>query len=292
VPSTIVAPPPPPDRTREPVEIDTSVAHASRIYDYLLGGTTNFAVDRERAEHMAEAFYGGIEHPRADVRANRAFLGRAVRHLVSDVGIRQFLDIGTGIPNSDNVHAVAQALAPESRIVYVDYDRIVQAHARTLLRSTPEGATAFVAADVRDPDHILQEARATLDFDRPIALMLVGLLHAVPDGAPEIVGRLVDALVPGSYLVLSHLARDINPEEMSEVERRLNSTGTHETFVLRDRAAVTGFFDGLELLEPGVVPVDEWRPDADPTARSGRPGRSGCAGTRVTPIYGAVARKP
>jgi hypothetical protein len=269
---------------REPVDIDTGVAHASRMYDYLLGGTNNFAIDRQLAQQMAEVFYGGLDIARSDVKANRAFLVRAVRHLVTEAGIRQFLDIGTGIPNGDNVHAVAQSLAPESRVVYVDYDLIVQAHARVLLQSTPEGATAFISADLRDPERILHEAAVTLDFARPVALVLVGVLHNIADDPHDVVARLVDALPSGSHLVISHMASDIHPAEMAEVMRRLDENA-YEPFVARDRAGVSRFFDGLALLEPGLVPVDEWRPSEPPAPRPTPDG------PRTTPIYGAVGRK-
>jgi hypothetical protein len=286
VPATL---PPGQPAPLEPVEIDTSVAHASRMYDYLLGGSNNFAVDREIAERMAEAFYGGLDIARADVRANRDFLVRVVRYLVADAGVRQFLDVGTGIPNGDNVHAVAQELAPETRVVYVDYDRIVQAYARTLLQSTPEGATDFVVADLREPERIVEEARATLDFDQPIALVLVSVLHNVPEDAHAIVGRLLEALPPGSFLVISHLASDIHAEEIAEAVTLLTES-SYEVFVARDRAAVARFFEGLELLEPGVVPVDQWRPSGTgPPARSSA--KSNGSRSRPTPVYGAVGRK-
>jgi S-adenosyl methyltransferase len=278
------SPPPAPRPTRTPADIDTQVPHASRIYDYLLGGTTNFAVDRAMAEDVFGGVYaGGIDAARADVLANRAFLGRAVRYLAG-AGIRQFLDIGTGIPTEDNVHQVAQSVAPESRIVYVDYDLIVRAHASVLLESTPDGATAYVTADLREPEKILEQAKATLDFRQPVALVLVGILHVVPDqdDAYGIVARLVKALPSGSYLVVSHLASDINPDETVEAVKLLNERA-HETFFLRDRAEVARFFDGLELLEPEVVTVDRWRPSE---AHRKRPGH------RATPIYGAVGRKP
>lgn len=278
-------PPPAPRQARTPAEIDTQVPHASRIYDYLLGGTTNFAVDRQMAEEVFNAVYaGGIDSARSDVRENRAFLGRTVRYLAGDVGIRQFLDIGTGIPTKDNVHQVAQRVAPESRIVYVDYDLIVRAHATMLLEGTPEGATNYVTADLRDPEKILEQAKATLDFRQPVALMLVAILHVVPDqdDAYGIVSRLVKALPSGSYLVMSHLASDINPDETDEAVKLLNARA-RETFFLRDRAEVARFFDGLELLDPGVVTVDRWRP-----TEARRPG----PGDRSTPIYGAVGRKP
>jgi hypothetical protein len=277
---------PSPDPGRPPAEIDTQVPHASRIYDYLLGGTNNFTVDQVMAEAVfGGSFVGGISAAKADTRANRRFLGRAVRHLTGEVGLRQFLDIGTGIPTEDNVHQVAQRVAPEARIVYVDYDLMVQAHATQLLDSTPTGACSFVQADLRDPDVILREAAATLDLSQPVGLVLVGILHVIPDSddAYGVVGELLDALVPGSHLVLSHLAGDINGDEMAEMVKQLNGQ-THETFFLRDEVGITKFFDGLDLLDPGVVSVDQWRPDAPPATRPGR--------RRITPIYGAVGRKP
>jgi hypothetical protein len=278
------SPPPARPPNRAPADIETQVAHASRIYDYLLGGTSNFAVDRAMAEHVFGGVYaGGIDAARADVRANRAFLGRAVRYLAAECGIRQFLDIGTGIPTEGNVHQVAQSVAPESRIVYVDYDLIVSAHASRLLESSSEGATAYLTADLREPEKILEQAKDTLDFSQPVGLMLVAILHVVPDvdDAYGIVSRLVEALPSGSHLVVSHLANDINPDEMEEVSQLLNER-THETFFLRDRDGVARFFDGLDLLEPEVVPVDHWRP-TEPRRR--RPGHN------TTPIYGAVGRK-
>jgi hypothetical protein len=267
-----------------PVDIDTHVPHASRIYDYLLDGTNNFAIDREMAQRLGDAFFGGIDNARADARANRAFLGRAVRYLAGEVGIRQFLDIGTGIPNEDNVHAVAQQVAPDARIVYVDYDMMVQAYARLLLESTPEGATVYLTADLRDPEKILQQAATILDFTKPVALMLVAVLHFIPDGDDpyEVVARLLAAVPSGSYLAVSHLASDVNADEMAEMVTRLNEA-TRETFVVRSRAEVSRFFSGLEPVEPGLAQVDQWRP---PEPQPNQPGQ------RLTPIYGVVARKP
>jgi hypothetical protein len=274
-----------PDRAAaaEPVEIDISVPHASRMYDYLLGGTDNFAVDREAVERAAAAV-GGIENARADVRANRGFLGRAVRYLAGDAGIRQFLDIGTGIPNPDNVHGVAQATAPEARIVYVDNDPVVLAHAHTLLNSTPRGATAYISCDLRDPDTVLDRAAATLDFTQPVAVILVAILHLISDRdhPHRIVERLVEALPSGSYLAISHLSADIQPDAMAELARRLNQAA-RETFVMRTHAEVACFFDGLDLVEPGVVPVDQWRPPKPRVTTSGG---------WVPSLYGAVGRKP
>jgi hypothetical protein len=270
---------------RTPVDIDASVAHVARAYDYMLGGDTNFEVDRQAAERLSAVFPGGMETARVDVRAQRKFLGRAVRYLVGTPGIRQFLDVGTGIPNADNVHAVAQQAAPDCRVVYVDRDPIVLAHAHTLLRSTADGATAFVAGDLRDPDDILEQAAATLDFTQPVGLMLVGILHVVPDQDDPwgIVSRLVAAVPSGSHLVISHLPRDMQPEEMATMAERSRQM-MREPFVMRTYDEVLRFFDGLELVEPGLVQVDQWtRNEPSPTPP---------AGTWVTPLYAAVGRKP
>jgi hypothetical protein len=230
--------------------IDYSVAHAARMYDYLRGGTNNFAVDREAVERAAAAV-GGIENARADVRANRAFLIRAVSYLAAEAGIRQFLDVGTGIPNGDNVHAVAQRAAPDSRIVYVDNDPIVLAHAHLLLQSSAEGATAYIQGDLREPKAILKHTVDTLDFTQPVALVLVAILHLIPDEDDPygVVAELVDALPAGSHLVISHLTPDLQPEAMAQLAERLNEAA-RETFVMRDRAAFAGFFEGLEIIEP------------------------------------------
>jgi hypothetical protein len=263
--------------------IDTTVAHAARTYDYLLEGAGNFAVDRAAIERGSEAHPGGIETARANARAQRELLGRAVRHLAGDVGLRQFLDIGTGIPNSDNVHAVAQQVAPESRIVYVDNDPVVLAHAHALLRGTPEGRTAYINGDARDPENILARAAATLDLARPVAVIMVGILHVISDEDDPygIVAALLDPLPAGSHLVVSHLASDIRAEEMAKVFARFNET-VRDPFVLRSHAEVTRFFDGLEILDPGVVPLNLWRPLE----------AQGQADGQVIPAYGAVARKP
>jgi SAM-dependent methyltransferase len=281
-----VSPAPPPVPTpidRDPVVIDTSVAHTSRVYDFLLGGTTHFAVDREVAADAFSAYPDGLDGARTDARANRAFLGRAVRYLV-DAGVRQFLDIGSGIPATANTHEVAQHAAPESRVVYVDNDPIVLAHAHALLNGTPQGATAYLHGDLRQPAAILEGAARTLDLTRPVALLLVGVLHVVPDAdRPRVhVAHLVDALVPGSHLVISHMTDTVETEadlramsaRLDELMRRSNPPA------LRPRDEVARFFDGLELLDPGLVPVPEWRPD-DTTA----------ATTRPTPLVCGVGRK-
>jgi hypothetical protein len=248
-----------PDVPAEAPGFDTERAHSARVYNYWLGGKDNFAADREAAEQAIAANPGIVP----DVRANRAFLARAVRFLAAECGVRQFLDIGTGLPTANNTHEVAQAAAPGARIVYVDNDPIVLAHARALLTSTPQGATAYLDADLRDPAAILQAAARTLDFGQPIALMLLIILHLVPDGDDPygVVRTLVRALPSRSYLVLAHPASDIRAVQMAEMTRRVNERMSGPKATLRDRAAVTSFFEGLDLLEPGVVQPQQWRPE-------------------------------
>ena len=259
-------------------EIDTSVAHPARIYDYWLGGKDNFAADREAGD-LVLASRPGL---RESVQANRAFLGRVVRLLAGELGIRQFLDIGTGIPSANNTHQVAQAVAPDARVVYVDNDPIVLAHARALLTGSAQGATAYLDADLRETDALLEEAAKTLDFSQPIAIMLLGVLHLISDKEDPwgIVAKLVDAVPSGSYLVITHPASDLLPETQEEASKRYNqNVATHQT--LRTRAEVARFFDGLELLDPGMEQWHLWRPDPDDQAPADL--KSGHAG---------VARKP
>ena len=245
-------------------DFDTSVPHIARVYDYWLGGKDNFAVDRELGERTLAAYPNLV----FSVRANRAFLARAVRFLAAEAGIRQFLDIGTGIPAADNTHEVAQRVAPESRIVYVDNDPIVLLHARALLKSKPEGACAYLDADLRDPDAILAAAADTLDFSQPVAVMLLAVLQfASEEEVGAIVKRLADACVPGSFVAISHPASDIDTEPHGEMVRRMNRSLTDKV-TLRDRVAVTRLFDGLDLVEPGVVRAPGWRPDSDLEAAS------------------------
>jgi trans-aconitate methyltransferase len=238
--------------------IDSSKAHPARVYDVFLGGKDHYPADRDAAAAALAA------NPRGylDVRHNRDFLRRAVTTLVEQDGIRQFLDIGTGLPTAENVHQIAQGIAPDSRVVYVDNDPVVLAHARALLTSGPEGRTDYVDADLRDPAHILEQAAKTLDFDRPVALCLVAVLHFVADEeAYPLVRELLDALPVGSRLVLSHLTEDLNPEKIRAVQRTYTERGF--TFVLRSRAEVERFFteNSLEIADPGVVPAHRWRPD-------------------------------
>ncbi|WNM29395.1 SAM-dependent methyltransferase [Streptomyces sp. Li-HN-5-11] len=238
--------------------IDTTKAHPARVYDVFLGGKDNYPVDREAAAAALAA------NPRGylDVRHNRDFLRRAVTTLASQDGIRQFLDIGTGLPTAENVHQIAQRINADSRVVYVDNDPVVLAHARALLTSGPEGRTDYIDADLRNPAQILEQAAKTLDFDQPVALCMVAVLHFVEDAeAYDIVRELVAALPSGSRLVLSHLTEDLNPENIRAVQRTYTERGF--TFVLRSRAEVERFFtdNALDLADPGVVPAHHWRPD-------------------------------
>jgi hypothetical protein len=257
--------------------IDTSVAHPARVYDYWLGGKDNFAADREAAERVL-AVSPGL---RWRIQANRRFLARAVRYLAEEAGIRQFLDIGTGIPSANNTHQVAQEVAPDARIVYVDNDPIVLSHARALLTSGPRGATQYVHGDARDPGPIIESAAETLDFRQPVALMLIGVLHLIQDSEDPwgLVAWLMAQLPAGSYLAISHPAIDIAPGQ-AEAQRRYNErVSTPQT--LRDRDQVARFFEGLELVEPGLVYVHTWRPGEFDTAPED-----------ATSAWGGVARKP
>jgi hypothetical protein len=256
-----------PAGSAEPAEIDTSVAHAARVYDYLLGGRANFKVDREAAARAYAAFPGGLDGVRADVRQHRAALGRMVRYFVEDAGVMQFLDIGTGIPKENNVHEVAQDVASDARIVYVDRDPIVLAHAHQLLRGTREGSISYIYGDLHDPQPILAEAAKTLDFSRPTAVMLFGILHFFSDAddPQALIGQLMAPLAAGSGLAMSHLASDLHSEEMSETFNRLSSRMA-ETVTLRNHDEVAALFGGLELVEPGVVQATQWRPDPETPA--------------------------
>jgi hypothetical protein len=251
----------------ESVSFDTSVAHMARVYDFWLGGKDNFAADRAAAAQAIEANPAILR----DVKANRAFLARSVRYLAAECGIRQFLDVGTGIPTANNTHEVAQSVAPECRIVYVDNDPIVLAHARALLTTEPAGATAYIEADLRDTAKILESAAATLDFSQPVAVTLLAIMHLIPDEDDPhgIVAALMAAVPPGSYLVLSHPASDIRPAAVAEMARRLNARlGGSTRGTMRDRGEVSRFFDGLELVEPGVVQLPQWR-SAGPVSEVG-----------------------
>jgi len=243
--------------SERPLATYASVAHVARVYDYLLGGKDNFAPDREAAEQAMRINPDIV----STVRANRAFLVRTTSYLVGQAGIRQFLDIGTGMPTNRNIHEVAQSIAPESRIVYVDHDPIVLTHARALLSSDPKGATDYLEADLREPGKILAEAAHTLDFSRPVAIMLIAILHLIldRDDPYHLVSQLVSAAAPGSYVVISHAASDIDTGAMISMTNRLNELMAQQS-VPRTHREVAAFFAGLDLIEPGLVRIPEWRP--------------------------------
>jgi hypothetical protein len=258
---------------------DTGTPHPARRYNYWLGGKDNFAADRESGDLLARSYPAA----RIAARANRAFLGRAVGFLARDAGLRQFLDIGTGLPTAENTHEVAQRIAPQARIVYVDNDPMVMAHARALLTSTPEGETRYLEEDLRRPADILSSLEI-IDLSRPVALMLVAVIHFLPsqEEARSIVSTLVDALPSGSYLTMSCATTDfLTPELKANWDESLR-TGRSDVHP-RTRAEFEEFFTGLDLIDPGIVAVSEWRPDPD-------------AEEHPTPveasIFGAVARKP
>jgi hypothetical protein len=261
-----------------PLPFDTSVAHQARMYDYMLGGKDNYAADRAASEAVLKVY----PEMAFTAQANRAFLGRAVRFLAAEAGIRQFLDIGTGIPTAGNLHQVAQEVAPESRVVYVDYDPIVLAHARALLTSTTqEGATDYIEADLRDTSAILGQASQLLDLTKPVAVTLLAILHAVPDTDDPyaIVARLLDAVPPGSYLVLSHLASDLISPETQQGLEGVTDRMIQQDFSYRTREQVARFFEGTDMVDPGLVRVEEWRPPA------------GTAGPERSSLWCAVGRK-
>ncbi|MCX4096752.1 SAM-dependent methyltransferase [Nocardia sp. alder85J] len=264
-----------------PPGIDVSKPHPARRYDYWLGGKDNFEADRVSARLVTE----GYPPVQCSAVANRAFLRRVVAYLARDEGVRQYLDIGAGLPTAGNVHEIAQDIAPESRVVYVDNDPIVAIHAKTLLHSSPGGRTAYLQADLRDPAAILAdpEVRTVLDSSRPVALMLVAVLHFITDDQRpyDLVRQLCDALAPGSYLVISHATSDhLTAEDLAESEAANQRSGI--PFRLRSTAEFGRFFDGMELLPPGIGSILSWRPEA--WSAHPRP--------EAVSMLGAVARKP
>jgi S-adenosyl methyltransferase len=260
-------------------QIDTTVPHSARIWNYWLGGKDNYPVDRAAGDQYREVFPGILDV----ARASRQFLTRAVRYLAGEAGIRQFLDIGTGLPTADNTHEVAQRVAPESRVVYVDNDPLVLAHARALLTSSPQGVTRYLQADLREPGRILEAAAETLDFTEPVALMLMGIVGHIGDydEARSIVRRLLEALPSGSYLALND-GTNVISKAFAEAQEGYNRSGA-VPYHLRSPAQIAGFFEGLELVEPGVVSCPRWRPDAADAA--------GGAPAEVD-AFGGVGRKP
>ncbi len=268
------------DPGEELPDVDTSVPHSARIYDYILGGKDNFAVDRQAAAKAMAA----NPHLATAMRENRALMRRMVKWLAADAGVRQFLDIGTGLPTSPNVHEIAQAAAPEARVVYVDNDPIVLAHARALLTSSPEGVTAYIHADLRDPDKILRDPRLldTLDLSQPIALTIFGVLHFIPDEDDPwgVVSRLIAALPSGSYLAVQQPTRDFYPEGAGN-DRAYRSAGI--AFQYRTKDQFARFLTGLELVPPGIQLMSQWRAEDEPQPRP--------AASEVG-AYAAIGRKP
>ncbi|GHF25384.1 SAM-dependent methyltransferase [Streptomyces fumanus] len=263
-------------RTDAVPPIDTSRPHPARVYDWWLGGKDNYPVDEELARKILAVDDTVVR----GARANRRFMHRAVR-TVAEAGVRQFLDIGTGIPTEPNLHQVAQGVTAESRVVYADNDPIVLRHAEALLHGSAEGSTDYVHADVRDPETILRLAGESLDFDRPVALSLVALTHYLDDAAHDLLKRYVAALAPGSHLILSQVTPDLNPEAVAKAAALFARGGT--PFFPRPLAEFARFFDGLELLGPGVIPVTGWRPEAEDVAAQAE---------GIVPVYAGVARKP
>lgn len=257
--------------------IDTSRPHPARVYDWFLGGKDNYPVDEELGRRIAAMQGDAPRH----ARANRRFMERATRAVVRETGIRQFLDVGSGIPTEPNLHQIAQSVVPDARVVYVDNDPIVLAHAAALLRGTPEGVTEYLQADAREPERILERAASVLDLDRPVALSLIALLHFIADedGAHELVDTLVGALAPGSCLVLSAMTADFDPENVNRGIAAYTASGV--TLVARSHAEMGGFFEGLELLEPGIVSLSDWRPADEETGENEGP----------VSLYGGVGLK-
>jgi S-adenosyl methyltransferase len=264
----------------EPPQIDTSVAHSARIYDFILGGKDNFEADRR----AAEAAIARNPNMAAGMRANRSVMRRMTAYLAGEAGIRQFLDIGTGLPTSPNMHEIAQRAAPESRVVYVDNDPIVLAHARALLTSTAEGACTYIDADARDPETILADPKlgATIDLSRPVALMLFGIVHFLPDSddPQAVVARFMAALPAGSYLAIQHPTADFYPPGIGSQSAY---RGAGIPFQYRSKDEFARFLDGLELVDPGITPMSEWRPELEPGPQPG-PSEAGA--------YAALAKKP
>jgi len=274
----------PDDLGHRPVDLQVDRPHPARVYDYLLGGKDNFAADRAAAEAGLRA----NPNSRIPPRENRAFLSRVVRYLAGEARISQFLDIGTGIPTSPNVHEIAQEIEPQARIVYVDNDPIVLTQARALLTTGPGGETAYIDADLRDIDAVLGSAdlRKTLDLSQPVALLLIAVMHFIPDDDDPwaLAARLLAALPSGSFLALSHLTGDFDPAAWEGVVAVYRRSGV--TMQVRRKAAIERFFAGLELVDPGVVSLPHWRPDPS------RVEVGGPASDAAVSVYGGVARKP
>lgn len=262
-----------------PRHVDTDEAHSARVYDYILGGKDHYAVDKEAGDAMVAEWPALPVH----MRENRAFMHRAGRYLARDAGIRQFIDIGTGLPTSPNLHEVVQGAAPESRVLYVDNDPLVLTHARALLTSSPEGRTAYIDADMRDPDAILADpaVEATVDLTEPVGLMVIGILHFIlsGDGDHDLVRRLMEPLPPGSYLAATIGTADFAPAQVGRVAQEYERRGM--PMQLRTHAEASAFFEGMDLVDPGVVQAHRWNPD---------PGAPPVA-VEDDAMYGGLARK-
>jgi hypothetical protein len=274
----------PSDRDRDLFDVDTRGAFPARFLNYLVGGDGHFAADRATVDYVADALPEGADTARGHVQAMDDFTVRVVGHLANAAGIRQFLHIGASVPAKNEVHEVAQAAAPDSRVVYVGNDPVVLAHAHARRRSTPQGATAYVHGTLRDPHKILRQAATTLDLDRPVALTMPVTLNFVPDRSDPcgIVKQLMDGLASGSYLVIAHIANDIPGPGCAEAAKRLGER-LRDPFVVRSREEIVRFFDGLEVVDPGVVEVSRWQVDDDGPYLG--PGQS-------IPIHVGVGRKP
>jgi SAM-dependent methyltransferase len=256
--------------------INPAVPHPARVYDYWLGGKDNYKADREAAAEAVKIFPKTVE----SARSCRAFLSRVVTYLTAEAGIRQFLDLGSGLPSARNVHEVAQSIAPDSRVVYVDHDPVVMMHARALLRGSRRGATGYIEADLRRPEGILAKAAETLDFGQPVAVLLLAVLHFVTDAQDPagIIRALMDAAAPGSYLAIGHPTDDLYPE-LRVFAARMSELNPDIPATLRSRRQVRDLFAGLDLVEPGVVQISRWRPESGPEASA------------AAALWGGVARK-
>ena len=276
--------PPGPSGDDDPFAIDTDTATPARVLNYLAGGDVNFAADRELAEQLGDALPGGIDTARAAVRTLSAFMGRAVRYLAGEAGIAQFVNVGAGVPTVKKVHEVAQQAAPGSRFVYVGDDPVVLAHAHTLRSSTGGNVSTYVDGNLRNPQEIIRHARETLDFDEPVAVLLLTTLNFVPDEDDPygLVAELLEPLPAGSCLAIAHASFDLGDEGMHKAAERLDKA-IRQDYVVRSRDEIARFFDGLELAHPGLVQIDSWRP-------YGRP--SPAPQDRPTPVYAGVGRRP
>jgi hypothetical protein len=277
------------DRQPPEIEIDLAAAHPARIYNYLAGGDANFEVDRDAVDQAATVLPGGLDTVRRAVASMAAFQARVVRYVVAETGVRQFLKLGTAVPEGDDVHEIAQAVALGTRVLYVGDDPVVLAHAHSLRRSSPEGLTGYVHGSLHEIEAVVRQAADTLDLAQPVAVLLPGALSFIrdEDDPHGITARLMDALAPGSHLALTHTGHDLRSERMQEAADKFTAR-LADSYVVRSRDEIARFFDGLELVEPGLVQIDEWRPD---TAAGTPDADAATPATPVIPLYGALARK-